>query len=92
MYVCMYVCMQVYKYVFMRKEKYNQDEINHMFNAIVLPNVLYGLSVYGASDSDLSLVQRFLKRWHKRHFISYLVDIFSPPESQHRSILQKLIV
>ena len=35
MYVCMYISMCVY----MCKEQYNQDEINHMFKAIVLANV-----------------------------------------------------
>ena len=45
-------CLHVVKTL--HKEQYNQDEIDHTFKAIVLPNVLYGLSVYGASDSDLS--------------------------------------
>ena len=41
------------------KEQYNQDEIDHMFKATALINVLYGLLVcYSASDSDLSLVKR----------------------------------
>ena len=35
MYVYMYISMCVY----MCKEQYNQDEINHMVKAIVLPNV-----------------------------------------------------
>ena len=73
-----------------RKEQYNQDEIDHMFKATVLINVLYGL-LDGASDSDLSLVQCFLKRCHKRYFISYPVDIFSLLESQDRSIFRKSI-
>jgi len=49
------------------------------------------LVCYGASDSDLSLVQCFLKRCHKRYFISYPVDIFSLLESQDRSIFRKSI-
>ena len=73
-----------------RKEQYNQDEIDHMFKATVLINVLYSL-LDGASDSDLSLVQCFLKRRHKRYFISYPVDIFSLLESQDRSIFRKSI-
>ena len=75
-----------------RKEQYNQDEIDHMFMATVLINALYGLLVcYGASDSDLSLVQCFLKKCHKRYFISYPVDIFSLLKSQDCSIFRKSI-
>lgn len=83
------------------KEQYNQDEIDHMFKATALINVLYGLLVcYSASDSDLSLVKRefslglvqcFLKKCHKWYFISYSVEIFSLLESQDRSIFRKSI-
>lgn len=31
----------------------SQEEVDHLFNAIVLPNFSYALPVYGASDSDL---------------------------------------
>ena len=37
------------------------------------------------SDSDLSLVQHFLKRCHKQHFISYPVDFLK--SQQDRSFL-----
>ena len=32
----------------LRKESYNESEINHLFKTVVLPNFLYGLAVYGA--------------------------------------------
>ena len=38
----------------LRKEQYNQAEID-LFKAIVLPNLTYGLSVYGASEPDLNI-------------------------------------
>ena len=44
----------------LRKEQYNQTEIDHLFRSLVLPNIIYGLSIYGASESDLKVVQRFL--------------------------------
>ena len=37
----------------------SQEEVDHHFNPIVLPNFSYALSVYGASDSDLSVIQNF---------------------------------
>ena len=35
----------------------------------------YCLSVYGASESDLNIIQPFLDRCHKRRFVSSLVSI-----------------
>ena len=32
----------------LRKESYNESEINHLFKTLVLPNFLYGLAVYGS--------------------------------------------
>ena len=39
----------------LRKEGYNQSETNHLFKTLVLPNFLYVLAVYSASESDLSM-------------------------------------
>ena len=45
----------------LRKEGMSQEEVDHLFNAIVLPNFSYALPVYGASDSDLSVIQKFFR-------------------------------
>ena len=37
----------------------SQEEVDHLFNAIVLPNFSYALPVHGASDSDLSVIENF---------------------------------
>ena len=60
----------------LRKEHYSQAEIDHLFISIVLPNFSYALSVYGASESDLTVIQNVLDRYHKRRFISFPVFIF----------------
>ena len=52
----------------LRKEGMSQEEVDHLFNAIVLPNFSYALPVYGASDSDLSVIQNFLDRCMKTKF------------------------
>ena len=44
----------------------SQEEVDHLFNAIVLPNFSYALPVYDASDSDLSVIQNILDRCMKR--------------------------
>ena len=72
----------------LRKEHYSQAEIDHLFISIVLPNFSYALSVYGASESDLTVIQNFLDRCHKRRFISFPVFIKNLLNKQDRSILK----
>ena len=62
-----------------------------MFKTLVLPILTYGLAVYGASDSDLNVIQRFLDRCHKRHFTSQTVSIFNLLEQQDKSAFKRAI-
>ena len=48
----------------LRKEGYNQSEIDLLFS-----NINYALSVYAASESDVTPVQCFLDRCFKRKYI-----------------------
>ena len=52
----------------LRNEGYKQAEIDFLFDTLVLPNFTYALSVYGASESDLTPEQCFLDRYWKRNF------------------------
>ena len=45
----------------LRKEQYDQNEIDVLFKTIVLPNLTYGLSVYGAYERDLNTVQNIFQ-------------------------------
>lgn len=58
------------------QEGYTQDEIDHLFNSILIPKLLYGLSVYAASVSELTVIQRFLKRCYKRRYKSVNYTIY----------------
>ena len=58
---CLYVIRSL------RKEGARQAEVDKLFDSLVLPILTYGLSVYGASDSDLTVVQAILDRYFKRH-------------------------
>jgi hypothetical protein len=71
---------------------YKQPEIDYMFNSIVMPNILYGLSVYGAADAELTTVQCFLDRCKKRRYTSQEVNICEILKNQHRKIYLKVIV
>ena len=62
-----------------------------MFKTLVLPILTYGFAVYGASDSNLDVIQRFLDRCHKRHFTSQTVGIFNLLKQQDKSALKRAI-
>ena len=72
------------------KEGYNQSEIGLLFNTIVLPNINYALSVYAASESDLTPVQCFLDRCFKRKYTSKPVSVYDFLERQGRKIFRKV--
>ena len=72
------------------KEGYNQSEIDLLFNTIVLPNINYALSVYAASESDLTPVQCFLDRCFKRKYTSKPVSVYDFLERQDRKIFRKV--
>ena len=44
----------------------HHKKVDHLFNALVLRNFTYGLPVYGAVDSDLTVIKNFLDRCFKR--------------------------
>ena len=75
----------------LRKELFSQKEIDHLFKTLVLPILTYGLAVYGASDSDLNVIQRFLDRCRKRHFTSQTVGIFNLLEQKDKSAFKRAI-
>ena len=47
--------------------------------------------MYGACDSDLNVIQRFLDRCHKRHFTSQTVSIFDLLEQLDKSAFKRAI-
>ena len=51
-------------------------ENDHLFQSVVLSKISYGLPAYAASVPELNTVQQFLRRCHKRRFISYAIDIY----------------
>ena len=66
-----------------------RKEVDHLFNAIVLSNFSYALPVYGASNSDLSVIQNFLDRCMKRKFMSKNVNTRDLLEKEDRTLYKK---
>ena len=56
----------------------------------VLPNITYGLSVYGASDAEINVLQQFLDRCYKLRFISIQLNIRSLLQKQDKAIFKKV--
>ena len=56
----------LYVLMSLRKEGYNQVEIDHLFQSLVFAKISYGLPVYAASVPELNTVQQFLHSCHKR--------------------------
>ena len=69
----------------LRQEGYNQEELDYLFQSIVMPNFLYRLSVYGAFSSDPKdvRIQLFLDGCLKRRV--YIKEIEYSKNSRIRT-------
>ena len=74
----------------LRKEGCSQAEVDHLFSSIVLPNITYALSVYGASEAELTIAQQFLDRCFKRRYISKKLEIGELLKVQDHRIYRKV--
>ncbi len=75
----------------MRKEGYSQQEIDLLFDTLVLPNITHVLSVYAASKSDLTPIESFLKHVvTKGNNTSKPVSVHKLLEKQDRTIFDKV--
>ena len=50
----------------LRKEGFSQGEVDYLLSTLVLAHFTYGLPVYGALDSDLTVIQNFMGRCFKK--------------------------
>ena len=82
-------CLYVIR--FLRKEGYQQPDVDYVFRSFVLPKLTNGLPVYASSIPELTTVQNFLQRCFKRkYFISYQTDIYKVLEGVDRSLSKKI--
>ena len=57
---------------------------------MVVPNITYALSVYGASESELTMAQQFLDRCFKPRYISKKLEIGELLKVQDHRICRKV--
>ena len=76
----------------LRKEGCSQAEVDHLFSSIALPNINYALSVYRASESELTMAQhaQFLDRCFERRYISKKLKIGELLKVQDHGISRKV--
>ena len=63
-------CLYVIR--FLRKEGYQQPDVDYVFRSFVLPKLTYGLPVYASSIPELTTVQSFLQRCFKCNYANTL--------------------
>ena len=74
----------------LRKEGYQQPDIDYFFTSIVLTKLTYGLPIYASSTPDLTVVQNFLQRCYKRKYVSYQINIYDVLEKTDRELFNKI--
>ena len=66
-----------------------QVEVDHLFKALVLPNITYALAVYRAAEPELTTAQQFLDRCYNRKYISKKLSIYQLLEKHEKKIFKK---
>lgn len=74
----------------LRREGYCQAELDKLFSALVLPKLMYGISVYDSSPPELTTIQCFLDRCYKRRYTSSPVSIINCLDKSDIGIFKKL--
>ena len=74
----------------LRKEGYCQAELDKLFSTIVLPKLMCGISVYGSSPPELTTIQCFLDRCHKRRYTFSPVSIMDCLQKSDKGIFKEL--
>ena len=64
--------------------------MDKLFSTIVLPKLMCGVSVYGSSPPELTTIQCFLDRCHKRRYRSSPVSIINCLQKSDKGIFKKL--
>ena len=74
----------------LRKEGYQQPDVDYVFRSIILPKLTYGLPIYASSTPELTTVQTFLQRCFKRKYISYQINIYDVLEEADHALFKKI--
>ena len=74
----------------LKKEGHGQKDVDLLFKSIVISKLTYGLSIYGAGKADLVVMDCFVKRCHKKRYISDKLGIYDLFEQSDRKLYDKI--
>ena len=80
----------LYVIMCLRKEGYQQPDVDYVFRSILLPKLTYGLPIYASSTPELTTVQNFLQCCFKRKYISYEINIYDVLEEADCALFKKI--
>ena len=69
--------------------QWNHSMTEHL-STLFLPKLMYGICVYGSSPPELTTIQCFLDRCHKRRYSSSPVSIINCLQKSDKGIFKKL--
>ena len=76
--------------MYFNKIKEREEDNGTRNQSLGIPNLTNSPSVYSAVNAELTIVQCFLDRCHKRRYISRAVNIFIVSKNQDRKIFDKV--
>ena len=76
--------------MYFNKIKEREEDDGARNQSLGIPNLTDSPSVYSAVNAELTNVQCFLDRCHKRRYISRAVNIYSVSKNQDRKIFDKV--
>ena len=69
--------------------QWNHSMTEHL-STLFLPKLMYGICVYGSAPPELTTIQCFLDRCHKRRYTSSPVSIINCLQKSDKGIFKKL--
>ena len=76
--------------MYFNKIKEREEDDGTRNQSLGIPNLTNSPSVYSAVNAELTNVQCFLDRCHKRRYISRAVNIYSVSKNQDRKMFDKV--
>lgn len=67
------------------------QDMEKLFNAVILSRMRYGISVYGCDQRAISKVNQFLQKCHSKNFTSKMINIHELLKEEDQRLLQKIL-
>ena len=75
----------------LRHNQMAMDEVNRLFEAVILSQIRYGISVYGCDDGALRKVDKFLGKCYDKRYCKDRFCAYGLLEKEDRRLLQQVM-